>query len=372
MYRSFTIKNFRGFRDFTFDSLARVNLIAGANNAGKTSLAEAIFLHCGPNNPNLARRLNFQRGLRTTASDAEDLWGWLFYGKDVEATISIASSADERQSATLLDGGAGKQQRVLYIRLTSLDEPQELPVADADTTIEDQDGTLTTEISGRELEMEYHNTRGDVAKSRASVVMRENIPRVEFTRAKMSALPVAAFLGTRDRAIREDVESFSKLEEVGRQDVIVNTLRILEPRLKRLALLSVGGATAIHADIGIGRLLPITLMGEGIGRLLSILLAVDLAKGGVVLIDEVENGLHYSVLADVWRAIGEAARRSDTQIFATTHSAEAIRAAHQAYDQSDIYDLRLHRLERVDGDIKAITYNERTLDTSVEMNLEVR
>ncbi len=44
MFQSFTFKNFRCFRDFKLDSLARVNLIAGQNNVGKTALLEAIFL----------------------------------------------------------------------------------------------------------------------------------------------------------------------------------------------------------------------------------------------------------------------------------------------------------------------------------------
>ena len=91
-----------------------------------------------------------------------------------------------------------------------------------------------------------------------------------------------------------------------------------------------------------------------------------------MLVDEIESGLHHSVLTKVWRAIGEAARRSDTQIFATTHSWECIRAAHEAFLESGTYDFRLHRLDRVNDNIKAVTYNEKTLDTSVEMNLEVR
>jgi AAA15 family ATPase/GTPase len=113
-------------------------------------------------------------------------------------------------------------------------------------------------------------------------------------------------------------------------------------------------------------------MGEGIGRLLSIILAIANAKGGTILIDEIENGLHYSVLTDVWKAIADAARRVDVQIFATTHSQECIRAAHEAFENTEQYDFRYHRLEQVKDEIRAVTYDQETLATSDEMNLEMR
>jgi len=113
-------------------------------------------------------------------------------------------------------------------------------------------------------------------------------------------------------------------------------------------------------------------MGEGLVRLLSIILAIAQAQGGTILIDEIENGLHYSVMTDVWKAIADAARRADAQIFATTHSQECIRAAHRAFDSSETYDFRYHRLELVKDEIQAVTYDRETLATSDEMDLEMR
>ncbi len=39
---------------------------------------------------------------------------------------------------------------------------------------------------------------------------------------------------------------------------------------------------------------------------------------------------------------------------------------------NDVYDFRLHRLEKVDDEIKAITYDQDAIDTSIEMNWEMR
>ena len=147
---------------------------------------------------------------------------------------------------------------------------------------------------------------------------------------------------------------------------------MLEPRLKRLSLLLVEDEPIIHGDIGMRELVPLPLMGEGIGRLLSIILAIANTKGGTVLIDEIENGFHHSVLTKVWEAIGDVARRGETQIFATTHSIECIRAAHYAFKSGKQYDFAYHRLDRVQDEIKAVTYDEETLESSDEMNWEVR
>ena len=96
----------------------------------------------------------------------------------------------------------------------------------------------------------------------------------------------------------------------------------------------------LRGDIGIGRMIPFALLGGGLGRLAGILLSIADAPGGVVLIDEVENGFHRSVLSRVWSAIGEAAGRYETQVFATTHSFECIEAAHEAFREDREYTFR--------------------------------
>jgi AAA15 family ATPase/GTPase len=119
-------------------------------------------------------------------------------------------------------------------------------------------------------------------------------------------------------------------------------------------------------------MLPLVLMGQGLGRFASILLRIANARNGVVMVDEIENGFHYSVMEKVWRAIGEAARRFDVQVFATTHSWECIGAAHRAFEAAKTYDFRLHRLDRVDGDIEAVVYDQKMLSTAMATDLEVR
>jgi AAA15 family ATPase/GTPase len=113
-------------------------------------------------------------------------------------------------------------------------------------------------------------------------------------------------------------------------------------------------------------------MGGGVGKLLSCLLAIAEAAHGTVLLDEVENGLHHSVLPKVWAAIAAFARKFDTQVLATTHSLECISAAHEAFSATGEYDLALHRLDRVEDEIRAVTYDQEMLDAAIKADMEIR
>ena len=170
----------------------------------------------------------------------------------------------------------------------------------------------------------------------------------------------------------EDEAFFGKVETAKRQGEILPALRILEPRLQRLALAPLAGESVIHGDIGLPKLVPMPFMGEGVRRVLSIVLAIANAPGGVVLIDEVENGLHYSVMKDVWKAIAVAARQMDAQVFASTHSWECIQAAHHAFQESKPYELRYFRLDRVGDQITLKYLDEQSLTRIESTDLEIR
>ncbi len=88
--------------------------------------------------------------------------------------------------------------------------------------------------------------------------------------------------------------------------------------------------------------------------------------------DEIENGMHYSVLKEVWKTIATAAREADVQVFATTHSLECARAAHPAFSEIGPYDFRLHRLKAIGGNVTAVTLGEDEMQAAVEFNWTVR
>jgi AAA15 family ATPase/GTPase len=119
-------------------------------------------------------------------------------------------------------------------------------------------------------------------------------------------------------------------------------------------------------------MIPVTQLGQGFNRLLDIYSEVVASDAKALLIDEIENGLHHSVLPIIWKGLFLAAKEVDVQIFATTHSWECVLAADQAARIGEDYDLALIRLDRVKEDIKATIIDEKSLDTAKELHWEMR
>ncbi len=357
MYKTLTIKNFRCFEDFTLKPLERVNLIAGRNNVGKTALLEAIFMLAGPHNPDISVRINFFRGIERLAGEPEEVWGWLFFDKRVDDPISI-TSVDKKNV-----------RRFLQITLPQLTTTTITPQERANKASEKIDESLETKQGVRELILQYHDTTGLSAISRAFFT---GDGEFKIERGMQKYTPSGVFFPTTHRFPAAVAKRFSNLDREGRIDEVLANIKILEPRLKRLALIFQDGLTIVAGDIGLKELVPLPVMGEGLVRLLSILLAIADSPGGYVLVDEIENGFHHTVMTEVWKAIALAAHRSDTQLFATTHSWGCIEAAHTAFTASKKYDFLLHRLDGVNGEIKAVTYDRKKLSTAMKTDLEVR
>ena len=360
MYQSFEMRNFRCFRELTLADLERVNLIAGVNNVGKTALLEALFLHCGAYNPALTLRVNAFRGVESLKIElgrwAETPWDSLFSGFDTSKKVELIGENDT----------TGRR----ILRLKVVRQPEEL--AKIGQFIQHSsggpEGVLLSSETALVLELEYQE---DERRGRYHMILDTKEPRTEPI-PPPPPFP-SFFLAARVRIpLAEDAARFGKLEVIEQQDVLLRALQVIEPLLRRLAVVVTGGVPTLHGDIGLGRLVPLPLLGEGMARLASLVLAVGNAPNGVVLVDEVENGMHHSILPKMWRAIGEVARQFHTQVFATTHSLECIVAAHKAFTESGVYDFRLHRLDRVKETIRAVTYDQETLAAAIETGLEVR
>ncbi len=103
----------------------------------------------------------------------------------------------------------------------------------------------------------------------------------------------------------------------------------------------------------------------------GISLALANCRDGILLIDEVENGIHHSVQPELWRMIFRAAEDSNVQVVAATHSWDCIASFAVAAVESPS-DGTLYRLERVGDDLHAIRYSEEDLEVAAQQRIEVR
>ena len=353
MLRKFSVRNFRCLRKLDIEPLARVNLIVGENNIGKTALLEALYLHFKPDTPEAPWNVNHSRGVRGNLADSWQELVWLFYAKQTAASIELISKNSQEKN------------NALRIRLV---EPEERLLVPTETDGAEQTNVdmLAAVAQSSVLKLEYTDHTGKDCTSQAHLVPG-GISSSSFNNPPSSNV---ALVLKNPRFSEEHAQRYSSLVEAGREEELLPSLQALDPRIRRLELLYPANKPMLYVDIG--QLIPLLYMGEGLGYVLSWQLAVMTAKDGTVLIDEFENGLHYSAQVDAWKAVGAAARQSNVQVFATTHSWECVLAAHRAFAESDEDDFRLHRLERRDGEVVALTYDQEQLDTAIDSNLEVR
>ncbi len=348
MLSSFRAQNFRCFRELNVQNLGRINLFGGHNNVGKTALLEAISLLTSDGNPNWVYRILGFRGLgRVTGTPhqkAEWIWRPLFHDFDVARSVSIESTDQ-----------AGVEAR-LGISLR--------PRSSMAVQVHDGSSGNRVDINAGSAGLASYELVLNHSRSQIEFVMSvEANGEVRNTPAAFTAKHPSYFLAARaPNPLEEDGQLFGNLRIEKSTFDLLPVLQILEPRLRSLDVFPSPTGLILYGDVGLSRMQPLGMLGDGLARLTSILLRIATAPNGYVVIDEIENGFHHSVLTEIWRAISAAAEANDTQIFATTHSLEVIRAAQDANEVGPPFDLRYLRLQRrQSGEIVTVGYEPNEL-----------
>ena len=324
MISSISIDRFRGFEHLEIADLQRVNLVGGVNNAGKTAFLEAIYLGLERN----GNRINSLPSLFRPKSGINDdryYWRWLsFEGDNTETRISLQIT------------GVGSYD-VLWV-------PKNY-----DRAIQ---GDAITNHAGWRLIVPSLNPAQTAAWPNVEVFIPAPTLPIEDAQIYIQAAKKAP-------------EGEERIESL---------LREIEPRLKRIRAFpdEQSNQPLIHVGLTRGEALPANQLGQGFNRLLRIYSSVLCANAKIFLIDEIETGLHHSVLPIFWKGLAALARQENVQIFATTHSREAIFDAHRVFSEQQDYDFAYHRLERVNGGIKVVTYDRGKLSGADARNFEVR
>ena len=328
MLKKIRLKNFRSFRNIEIEPLRRINLIAGLNNAGKTGLLEAIFMGL---QPDLASRTQqsgpngFQNTFRNFSSGLDQnlhFWPWLFTDRDTSKPVTINLFAED-----------GKEQSVFFC---------------ASGTSVIHQGTVTP------------------------VLWDNGVFQMTYPRGQKFWISRPTAFGTNPSDPVQDAIDYNRVVLKRAKNKVEALLKIVDARVQSIEALQIGTQPALYVDIGFQEMIPVAHLGEGFCRLLTICSELLAGEAKVLLIDEIENGLHHSVLPMVWKGLIAASRELNVQIFATTHSAECIFAADQAARESKEYDLNLIRLDRVDGEIKSTVIGEEGLAVARDNDWELR
>lgn len=357
-YEGIEVENLRCIRRMKIENLSRVNLFVGKNGSGKTTLLEALFIHSGLYNPELVLRVNAFRGIEVFKVDplqvSETPWSSLFNNYDAAVPIRIAShNVNGRQETTLKNLNIDEKFKLIErMRSSGLD---------------------VSNLSAESIQvLELQSTYQSNVKRNFYLIIDQTGIR-SFPAPLIPPYPCVFLDAKRRSPTVEIAHRYSSLLRGGEKlEELISMIGVIEPRIRDLRPLLIGNALVLHADIGIKKYIPVYYLGDGLLKVLDIGLAMYSVRDGVLLIDEIEDGIHYSILEEYWTNILKLARSLNVQVFATTHSYECLAAAHRAFSKNPPYDFKLYRLERQNGDVRVVEYSQEELDTSIEVGFEVR
>jgi len=336
MLKTLKIQNFKKFKELNFPQLKRVNLIAGKNNTGKTGVLEALLVICSSDQVerlglrDLTNNLpNAFRNCTNIGDMAENYWKWLFHDRITSQPVVISAQTDEYANFSAALGLGSLPAKCQW----SVGIEGGMMFGVLPQTSKESGATLTK-------------------------------PPLNMRVLALSVQPTDP---------QQDAVDYDQVVlKAGGEERLEALLRKIEPALKSVRSIKPYGASLIYVDLGFKEKIPAIHLGQGFIRLLSIYSKLIAFEGQMLLIDEIENGLHHSILIDIWRGLSNLAEAENVQIFATTHSYECIVAAHKAFAETPAYDFAVHRLDEVKGEIKVTTYDKESLETSFGSHWEVR
>lgn len=325
MLTQLKIQNFRLFKHLHIEGLRRINLFAGKNNSGKTALLEALRIMAAGEDLSVMEYILEQRGRQT--ANFWEAYDPLFYRPALQSSLS-GQPVPFRINDFGIDRAAKGEKSTDYSLL----------------------------IKGNRQDLNH---------------LRNN-----------SRFPLPGKLQPNDTAvfIPFGANDFFPLERLWesivltpKEDQVINILK--ESILPTLVRLDVKPDRTLVRLEGESKPLPLASLGDGAQRMLLIAVALVSAKDNLLLLDEIEAGLHYSVLEKLWAVIFRYADQLNVQVFATTHSSDAIKSFTYLLEQPGNREqgafFRL-QTDRQTGHTEAIAYNLDQLELSLESNLEPR
>ena len=364
---SLEIKGFRGIADLSIPRLGRVNLISGVNGVGKTTLLEAVRVYAARGSyAVLASILGSREELTGILDEDGDeisapYLESLFFGRQPkeDSYISIGPVEDKRKLNIRYTAGPSRQIELFPEGFAETEEPI--------LTVEFE-GTTESLFPGHLLHPQL--SRRMHARNRRQTtesVIAEPIKCVSSGPSLMDNESMARFW---DRVALTDYESQAVQalqliygKEVDRVAMVGDEEERLRRRLYRKAVVKMNGQE---------RPVPLKSLGDGAVRMFGIALAIANSQDGFLVIDEAENGIHYTVQPAFWKMVMQSAYANNVQVIATTHSWDCITGFAQAAIQLEEVEGVLFRIDRFDNWMRAVEYNEDDLQVVARQRIEVR
>lgn len=386
------IRNFRQLQNVAVSELGDVNLFVGGNNAGKSTFLDAIRLLASRGSQSLIEELIVSHGEYQAPNPSDE--AEVSNGKAIANLFSgreFPLNDDDGIYVGEIDGTNG-----IYLDHVILREELEEREVDGET-VSTRRVRRIPKISGNfggALSEAIEIRRTDPAgifghgQGRPLLIQLEDFfasrrfarPRSE---EQSSTLPTS-FVGS--KSYRDSLaEAWDEVVLTEGEQYALNALRLIEPETDRVAFVQQMLPRSLRMNdsqedrVALVKLrnmpipVPLQSMGDGMTRVLQLVLSAFRARGGILLIDEFENGLHYSVQEQVWKLLFALSQEYNLQIFATTHSSDCV-SAFSKVSLEESQDGELIRVERMTENGRSVTsaLGEESLSNLIASGIEVR
>jgi len=375
MLDSLQIKNFRNLKELKIGHVDRINLITGKNNTGKSSILEAIAIYASRGDFSQIFQLLDYRGENfsqknhssTDSNESRDLiiksLSAMFTGRAVnfydEVTIFVGN----------INEGVHQSEKYITLRFVKY----------YDEILKNEQGeSFRRKIANISKEEIYDDFKiGMEITSEKEGVILPLVGDVPYRHGFKGVNNRENFQFIRTANIDKETNGklFDHITLTEKEKYVIEALRIIEPTTERIAFIGENPRerTAVIKLSNVSEVLPLRSMGDGINRILTIILALANSDNGFLLLDEFENGLHYTVQEKLWKIIFELSKVLNVQVFATTHSEDCISGFQRVLNNADNSQTgKLIRLDNSNGNIKSVEYSPRELQIACEQDIEAR
>lgn len=352
-FSNIEIKNFRGIDHLKMDDFSRINILLGQNSSGKSSVLECLLLMMGMSNPDLPQTINSIRS-RNYSSFAD--LNYMFHNYDLKIKPETSS--------VLFDN----TKRHLSLELAYVFDEKAQPDLQ-----NGQIPTSETKIFVNTLKMLFDVEFGKQKRTHEcclTVNPQGYISNRKLAEGYLEKNSVA-FISS-DLAARNPANDLVELAKRRLKDIVIEQLRHFDDRITTLEILDNVAYVGLE---GITQLLAVNMQGDGLRRYLNIVAASANPMNNILLIDEIENGLHYSAYKQIWEAIFSLATTTNKQVFVTTHSKETLSHLNEMLKEHPEYqqEMRLYTLANTPKKgHQAYKYTYEGIKAACENDVELR